>query len=138
MFAVVVSSFAVSFWVLLFCFLDFFPLLLLVLAIGFSLAPVCKKLNWNAHPVQCFYCNVEIFQSTHIPGTHRPPILGPVKPKWSCSDFPIFWTRWSLYHTELTQAGWAELVGEIEQGDLAATLDFYSVWYRDHLVQYIG
>ena len=30
--------------------------------------------------------------------------------------------------------GRAELVGEIEQADLAVTLNFYSVWYRDHLV----
>ena len=32
------------------------------------------------------------------------------------------------------RAGWAELVGEIEQAHLAVTLDFYSVWYRDHLI----
>ena len=32
------------------------------------------------------------------------------------------------------RAGWAELVGEIEQADLAVILDFYSVWYRDYLV----
>ena len=27
-------------------------------------------------------------------------IVGPVKPKKSCSDFVLYWTRWSLYHTE--------------------------------------
>ena len=36
------------------------------------------------------------------------------------------------------RAGWAELVCQIEQGYLAATLDFYSVWYRDHLVMKIA
>ena len=34
------------------------------------------------------------------------------------------------------RAGLAELVGEIEQADLAVTLDFYSVWYRDHLIPF--
>ena len=34
------------------------------------------------------------------------------------------------------RAGWAELVGEIEEADLAVTLDFYSVWYRDHLIPF--
>ena len=34
------------------------------------------------------------------------------------------------------RAGWAELVGEIEQADLAVTLDFYSVWYRYHLIPF--
>ena len=36
------------------------------------------------------------------------------------------------------RAGWAELAGQIEQGYFAATLDFYSVWYRDHLVMKIA
>ena len=34
------------------------------------------------------------------------------------------------------RAGWAELVGEIELADLAVTLDFDSVWYRDHLIPF--
>ena len=34
------------------------------------------------------------------------------------------------------RAGLAELVGDIEQADLAVTLDFYSVWYRDHLIPF--
>ncbi len=88
--------------------------------------------------------------------------LGPVKPKKSCSNFVLYWTRWSLYHTEwkskiiakslctvwqsnsahaawvkrLTQAAWAELDCQTVQSDLAIILDFHSVWYRDHLVQY--
>ena len=34
------------------------------------------------------------------------------------------------------RAGWAELVGEIELVDLAVTLDFDCVWYRDHLIPF--
>ena len=34
------------------------------------------------------------------------------------------------------RAGWAELVGETEQAHLAVTLDFYSAWYRDHLIPF--
>ena len=33
-----------------------------------------------------------------------------------------------------TQASWAEVDGPSVQSDLAATLDYQSVWYRDHLV----
>ena len=36
----------------------------------------------------------------------------------------------------LTQAAWAELDCQTVQSDLAIILDFHSVWYRDHLVQY--
>ena len=52
-------------------------------------------------------------------------ILGPVKPKQSCSSFALYWTTWSLYYTKwkskiivkslvkcLTQAAWAELDGQ--------------------------
>ena len=34
------------------------------------------------------------------------------------------------------RAGWAKLVGEIELAHLAVTLDFDSVWYRDHLIPF--
>ena len=34
------------------------------------------------------------------------------------------------------RAGWAEVVGEIELADLAITLDFDCVWYRDHLIPF--
>ena len=78
------------------------------------------------------------------------------------SDFARNGIRWSLYHTESKskvtaksansisptsfaqpalsgfsgRAGWAELVGQIEQADLTVTLDFYFVWYRDHLIPF--
>ena len=48
--------------------------------------------------------------------------------------------RASSAHTawvkKLTQAAWAELDCQTVQSDLAIILDFHSVWYRDHLVQY--
>ena len=74
------------------------------------------------------------------------------------SDLAILKTWWSLYHTESKskvtakllcsvcptssaqpalpgfsgRPGWVELVGQTEQSDLALTLDFYSVWYREY------
>ena len=85
-----------------------------------------------------------------------------IRPCHTLTDFALYWTRWSLYHTEwkskiiakslctvwqsnsahaawvkrLTQAAWAELDCQTVQSDLAIILDFHSVWYRDHLVQY--
>ena len=40
----------------------------------------------------------------------------------------------SIPYRKTGRAGWAELVGQTEQSNLAVTLDFYSVWYRDHQV----